>query len=409
MTAPAADLSNSLYASLNVIQPSAPEVVTKPDELARVCERLAAAGSFAFDTEFVGEDHFAPEVCLLQAATDSFCVLIDPMDGLDLTPIWSLIADDRIQIILHAGSEDLMLCWRAIGKQPANIFDLQVAAGFIGLGYPISLLRLARQTLHRKIHKSQTLTDWRKRPLTDEQIRYAIEDVIHLPAIHREIASKLAAAKRTAWACEEFDHLCRPEVFDPDPVLKLRRLKGAGSLRPKELAIADALLEEREALALEYDRPPRAVLKDHLLVEMARRGWTDVRRLRSLRGVNLSTKALARIAERIQQAAESPEESWPEMPGDEDSAEEDVLITLVSAVLRDFCQANSIAYGLLANKQDLRTLVRGYTRPAEKKIKPAILTGWRLKAAGDLIDGLLSGKAAIRIEATGKGHRLRVK
>ncbi len=369
---------------------------------------MAAAGSFAFDTEFVGEDHFAPEVCLLQAATESFCVLIDPMEGLDLTPIWSLIADEQVGVILHAGSEDLMLCWRAIGRQPANVFDLQVAAGFVGLGYPISLTRLARQTLHRRIRKSQTLTDWRKRPLSDEQIRYAIEDVVHLPEIHQYLADKLAAMHRTEWAREEFDHLCRPEVFEPDPVHKLRRLKGAGSLRPKELAIADALLEEREALALEYDRPPRAVLKDHLLVEMARRGWTDVRRLRSLRGVNLSTKALKRIADRIEAAADSPEDSWPEMTNDEDSTEEDVLITLISAVLRDFCHQNSIAYGLLTNKQDLRTLVRGNTRPKEKA-RPNILTGWRLAAAGDLLNGLLSGKSAIRIRTSGNTHHLEVK
>jgi ribonuclease D len=382
------------------------EIVTTPAGLADVCQRLARVGLFAFDTEFVGEDNYEAETCLVQVATDSYCAIIDPLAGLDLTPFWELVADDGIEVIVHAGTEDLAQCFRRVGRPAAKIFDLQIAAGLIGLGYPTSLSRLARITIGAKIHKSQTLTDWRTRPLTQEQIDYAAEDVVHLPAMFRFIGSRLDELGRREWAAVECDRACQSATSNAQGEQKLRRLRGAGGLSRKELAIADALLEEREKLARHYNRPPRAVLRDHLLVEMARRGWTDVQRIRSLRGLNLSTSGVKRLAEVIGRARQLPEECLPQPTNDEDTPSEEVLLLLTSAVLRDYCRHNDLAYTLLASKQDLRAVIRSHTRSAEPGIPTQLRTGWRRTAVGDLLDQILSGQSTIRVKAEGGERRL---
>src|SRR5262249_17211940 len=152
------------------------------------------------------------------------------------------------------------------------------------------------------LHKSQTLTDWRIRPLTAEQIRYAVEDVIHLSKAHRMLVDRLDELGRRSWVAEECERLCAATVPADDPQVKLRRLKGSGSLTRKELAIADAIIAERDILAREYDRPARTILKDHLLVELARRGWTDIKKMRTLRGINVSDAGLRRMATAIEKA-----------------------------------------------------------------------------------------------------------
>jgi ribonuclease D len=376
--------------------------------MAEACKALREAGSFAFDTEFVGEDIYTPEICLIQAATDSDCVLIDPMAKLDLSLFWDLVADESVRVIVHAGSEDLSLCWKHFGKPAANVFDLQIGAGLIGLGYPISLMRLAQITIGARLHKSQTLTDWRQRPLTPDQINYAVEDVAHLPAIHRFIAGRLAKLKREPWAAEECTRACRATTAVARGENRLKRLRGTGSLSAKELAIAEALLEERDKLAQEYNRPARTVLRDHLLIEMARRGWTDPPRIRTLRGINLKGAAIQRLIAAIEAGKRVAPEQWPQIVNDEDTPEEEVLLALLTALLRDYCNRNAVSYALLAGKQDLRALVRIYTRSHKPELPILLQSGWRQTAIGDLLNHVLTGERALRITREGDRTGLRV-
>ncbi len=375
-----------------------PQLIVRQAELQMLCSRLATAGSFAFDTEFVGEDKHRPELCLIQVAVEDGCYLIDPLAGVDVTPFWELVADEQIETIVHAGSEDLALCWHHLGRPAARVLDLQIAGGFVGLGYPSSLAKLAAQAIGVRLHKSQTLTDWRRRPLNEEQLHYASEDVIHLPALHRWIMARLTEAGRLAWAKEECDGACRAALAAARGENKLSRLRGAGALRGQELAIAEALLEERDRLAAEYNRPARAVLRDHILVELARRGWTDTAKIRTLRGLNLSATAARRIAEAIRVGQQVPKSAWPRLTIEQDTPEEEVLIAIASAVLRDFSNQSGIAYALLAGRQDLRDLVRAYTRrPQAGEAEIGLRTGWRRQAIGDLMERILAGEATIRI------------
>jgi len=367
-----------------------------------LCRRLEASGWLAFDTEFVGEDQYRPEVCLIQVAIDGLCVLVDPLNGLDVKPFWELIADEKILVLVHAGSEDICQCWQQIGKPPRNVFDLQIAAGMVGFGYPKSLSRLARETTGRRVHKSQTLTDWRKRPLSAEQIRYAIDDVTCLRPMYEHIHRRLVALGREGWAREECEALCDTVCHRQDEEQWLARLKGVRSCSGKELAIAKALVQVRADLAQRYNRPVRGVLKDHLLVEIARHGWTNAKRIQSLRGVNLGATAVQRLAEAVQKAGQQPPESWPVLASIEDSPREEVLLSLLSAVLREHCRRSNLAYSLVGKKQQLRDLVRMYTRPDEPAGDHAFSSGWRKAAVGELLEDILRGERTVRVVREGE-------
>lgn len=383
-------------------------LITTPAGLSDLCQRLAQTACFAFDTEFVGEDSYQPEICLIQVATDAFQAIVDPIGGLDVRPFWELVADPAVETIVHAGSEDLALCWKTLGRPPAGVADLQVAAGFMGLGYPTALSRLARETIGAKLHKSQTLTDWRRRPLNDEQLAYAIEDVIHLPKMYKHIRKRLESQQRWAWAVEECTAMCEPAIFEAAGPRQLRRLRGLSSLNRQELAIADALLEERENLAKKFNRPARTVLRDHLLVELARRGWTEPGRMRTLRGMNLSNADLERLAATIAKAKAVPPEQWPASQEDDHNRDEDAIIALVSAVLRDYCHHQGVAYALLSSKDEVRACIRSYAAPAAGAEGIALRSGWRGEFAGTLLDRLLTGQASVRIASAGPKPRLTI-
>jgi ribonuclease D len=384
------------------------QVVREQADLEAACARLAEAGRLAFDTEFVGEDYYEAEICLIQAATDSFCVLVDPLAGVDVGPFWRLIGEGPVEVILHAGSEDLSICWKQTGKLPGQVVDLQIGAGLIGLGYPISLSRLISQTTGAKMHKTQTLTDWRRRPLSAEQVRYAVEDVVHLPKAACVLRDRLEELGRSEWLREECASMCRGIASTAGGEGRLRRLRGGSSLKGVELAVAEALLEERDKLAREYDRPPRAVLKDHLVIEIARCRWTEAARLRTLRGVNLSNTALRRLGAVIQSAKELPPEKWPTRLSEDEHPDDEVLTALTSSVLRDFCSRGRLSFSLLANKRDIRDFIRSYTAPEEPQGASRLIQGWRKEAVGELLGQLMAGERGVRVRREGKAYRLAV-
>ncbi len=200
-------------------------IVERPVQLADLCQRCRSQGRFAFDTEFVMEDRYETEVCLIQIAAESTVAIIDPFLGLDLSEVWGLVADPEVETIVHAGQEDLGLCLQHTGQVPRRIFDVQIAAGLVGYDYPISLQKLVQATLGIRLHKGKTLTDWRRRPLTDSQIRYAADDVQHLLAVRHMLGEQLARADRQSWAQSEFARFEQASLYTRATEDKLSRLK----------------------------------------------------------------------------------------------------------------------------------------------------------------------------------------
>ncbi|GJM24903.1 MAG: ribonuclease D [Phycisphaerae bacterium] len=375
-----------------------PRIITDASELSSVCDQISSVHSFAFDTEFIMEDRFKPEIGLIQLATDDTVVLVDPYEVEDLSPVWNLVADPSIEVVVHAGIEDLSLCFTQGGVMPQNVFDCQVACGMITTDYPLSLARMTRNLIKVRLHKSQTLTDWRRRPLSPEQIRYAADDVIYLPSVRRAIQRRSEALKRTDWIAEEMSKFSRPETYERTDRATVVRLKGAGSLDGLGLAVAIELIKVREQLASQYDRPVRSVIRDHLLVEIARHRWTKPSDIKKLRGMNVNSSALRDVASGVERACALPEESWPPVaPVDDESDQEAALAMLLGAVLRAHCNQQNVSHQLVAAKAEIRKFVRSRIRNEESTGQVALDNGWRHAFAGARLDDVISGKRQIQI------------
>lgn len=387
----------------HIAENSEPLIVTDAAELQTVCEQIGEAERFAFDTEFIMEDRFKPEIGLIQLATDDTVVLVDPYEVGDLSPVWKLVADPAIEVIVHAGAEDLSLCYTQGGVVPQNVFDCQIACGMITSDYPLSLARMTRNMIKVRLHKSQTLTDWRRRPLTPEQTRYAADDVIYLPSIRRAIHKRSEQLKRTAWLTEEMARFSLPETFERTDQENVIRLKGAGSLDGLGLAIANELVKVRKTLANEYDRPVRSVVRDHLLIEIARHRWTKPSDIKKLRGMNVRGSALQMLASGVERACALPKQDWPPVaPVDDETNQEAALAMLMGAVLRAYCEQHHVSHQLVATKSDLRKFVRSHVRPTESTDtlpldSGPLGSGWRKAFAGDLLGDVISGKLRIRV------------
>jgi len=347
------------------------------------------------------EDRFAPEVCLIQIATAKQIALIDPFLSLDLDPIWTLVCDEKVETVVHAGQEDLGLCVQHAGLAPRRVFDVQLAAGLCGFDYPLSLQRLVQSTLHIRLHKANTLTDWRKRPLSDPQLRYAAEDVSHLLDVQSELVARLRKLHRLEWAKEECRGLEDISLYRRADEDKLLRVKGAGSLQGRQLAVLRDVLPWRESLAQVRNRPPRTVLRDHLLVEIARLGLSSYAAIRELRGINLGDKDVHALARVVHKALHSPDESWPRRePRDAETPGEDVLLPFLTSVLKGYCAANDLAYGLAATKKDIRDLIRHFvTGEPRQRDRVALLSGWRGNAVGGMMEDLLHGRSFVRVHS----------
>lgn len=384
------------------------DFVTDNEQLRRLCARVAENHTFAFDTEFVMEDRFTPEISLVQLATSEGRIsLIDPHVVDDLSPLWRLVCDPDIITVVHAGMEDLALCFNRSGDVPRNIFDCQLAAGLVSTEYPLSLSRLARNLLRVRLHKSQTLTDWNRRPLTEEQIEYAAADVHHLLEIHQKIMRRLKKFDRLEWLNEEMARFSEAATYQRAPDEAALRLKGARGLDARQLAVARELVKVRERLAHQYNRPVRAVVRDHLLIEIARHGWTKPEQIRKLRGLSLRSDALRELAAGVRTAMDLPRDQWPTVDEPFEETETEAALSLVvSGVIRAYCDRNRIAHQLVASRQAVRDHVRSVLRG--RNSDSPLARGWRAASVGRIVDDLLSGESSISVERNSSEPVLRI-
>lgn len=378
-------------------------LVTSQDQLDTFCEACREQGQFAFDTEFVMEDRFEAELCLIQLAHAKSVAIVDPFLELDLAEVWGLVCDEAVVTVTHAGQEDLGIALQRCGETPRNVYDVQIAAGFSGYDYPLSLQKLARVTLNVRLHKSKTLTDWRRRPLSEAQFHYAAEDVNHLLEIRKKLDRRLGEWDRLGWVCEEFSRFEDITLYRRAEKEKLARIKGSGSLVGRQRLVLKELLAWRESMAAQLNRPQRAVLKDHLLIEVARHELCSPTEVRDLRGLNLGDKHVRLLCDVVKQALATPKEQWPTQPPQVfESPEESALIPFVTGVIRAVGLEKKIAYGLLASKKSIGDLVRHVVRKdLQDNGEVALLSGWRRQAIGEELTEILSGRRSVRVDGTG--------
>ncbi len=385
------------------------ELITTPQDLDRCCEHLASARRFGFDTEFVGEDSYHPTLCLVQVATEERLFLLDPQAIGPLDSFWSLVTDQTNLVVVHAAREEIRLCNLWAGAAPGNLFDLQIAAGLVGYSYPLSHTNLVNQVLGIKLPKAETLTEWRSRPLTPEQIRYASDDVRYLLPMWEKLSTELDQLGRLSWAREEFDRLKGVAALDENNVLvsleKWRKLRGLGSLDRRRLAIVRELYDWREGEAARTNRPPRTVVRDDLIVEIAKRNPKRTGDLQVIRG--LSKRLFDAILETVDRARKLPPEACPE-PADKEQDPPQLAIVghILTAFLNDYCAKNRLANNLVATNQELKLLLRCVSRNQPLASDSLLTTGWRAQHILPEIFEVLKGKRTIRIGNVNKSGPL---
>lgn len=248
-------------------------LITDPDGLRELCVKLEPAARIAIDTEFVPEYTYTPTLCLIQLATDELLALVDPLAVQDLTPLWEAFVRPGREIVLHAGKEEMNFILGNAGRLPEEVFDVQLAAGFVGLGYPLAYSKLAHRLTRAHPASAETRTDWRNRPLSERQIQYALDDVRHLLPIRDKLGQMLQGLGRTSWFVDE--SVCfRQRILERDSNEPWRRISGAGSLSPRELAVLREIANWRDSRAKKLNKPTRWILRDDLLSDLAKRQST---------------------------------------------------------------------------------------------------------------------------------------
>jgi len=371
-------------------------IVTDAESLMDCVAHLQTVEVFGFDTEFVGEDSYHPELCLVQVATEERRYLLDPLALDSLTPFWNIVTDPAKCVIVHAGREEVRMCKHFSGQVPGNLFDVQIAAGLLGLGYPLGHAALVQQTLHAQLSKGETLTDWRKRPLTAAQIRYAYDDVRYLIPLWKKLTARLRERNRLEWAQEEFATFLEKSCGDSPTTERWRKLRGLGSFDRRKLAVVRALYQWREEQAARLNRPSRFVLRDDLLIEAAKWNPASDRDFQQLRGMPKTD--LAMLSQLIESARQTPLADCPEaVERDIETPQQTLITTLLNAVLNDFCRQSSLTPALVATMSDLRALVRSQMLGESFGSESALGRGWRREAVLPELLLMLQGRKSIRI------------
>src|ERR671932_1842525 len=257
----------------------------QPD-VAAIAARAGRAGRLGLDTEFMPEGRYRPLLCLVQVVVDDDVVVLDPLtEALDAGPLAAVLADPAVEVVLHAGRQDVAILRREWRTAFTNVFDTQVAAGFAGFSAQAGYNGLLHDVLRIRLPKTASFTRWDARPLTEEQLRYARGDVEHLLQLADEIQRRLRERGRLEWAREECVAIAEA-TDERDPEEVWRRLPRVTGLDPRERAVARELAAWRERTAAHEDRPVGAIVRDPTVVELAKRQPSGRRELAQIRGVN---------------------------------------------------------------------------------------------------------------------------
>ncbi|MFO0947326.1 MAG: ribonuclease D [Planctomycetota bacterium] len=374
-------------------------LVTQPDQLQELCARLRESVRIAFDTEFVPEYTFAPQLCLIQVATDELYAVIDPLAIDDVGPFWQAVMRPGCEIVVHAGKEEMNFCLTHTGQLPKRVIDIQLAGGMTGLGFPTSYSNLAQRLLNANPSSGETRTDWRKRPLSPRQVEYALDDVRYLLPMRDRLCEMLEAKGRVAWFEEETASILENQLHREDGE-RWRRLSGAGSLPSRGLAVLRELVAWRENRARQMDKPPRWVLRDDLLVELAKRQPTSLRELQSTRGIgNVGENRWAKdLIDSIVRGRALPEDECPKRIHKRETPDEQMIVKILSAAMIHLARNHQIAAGLLGSNEDLRQLMDWQAGGESLDNAPRLASGWRAQVCGNGLTDLLKGRTAVRIQ-----------
>jgi ribonuclease D len=359
------------------------QLVTQPAQLDRLIEQLAASPWIALDTEFMRERTYYARLCLVQVATPEVIACVDPLLLPSIDPLLDLLHAPTTLKVLHSARQDLEVFWDLRKALPTPVFDTQIAAALIGLDEQIGYGNLVESITGVRLPKLHTRTDWSARPMSDAQLRYAFDDVHYLRDVYRHLERELERLGRHAWLAEECAQLTEPLLYRNDPGGAWRRLRGGQSLAPQAQVVLRALAAWREREAQQRNLPRGWVVKDAVLLDIARRAPRTLDELATV--PELAPAILRRfgatiLAEIARSQAEPPVALWPPFEPPDPARQQ--LYKDMAARVQACAARDGISATLVATRQDLQQLIQsGESR---------LLHGWRRAVIGNELAALRS-------------------
>ncbi|MDX2307597.1 MAG: ribonuclease D [Hyphomicrobium sp.] len=369
--------------------------ITTTDELAVFCRDLANQDFVTVDTEFMREQTFWPELCLIQIAADGQEAIVDPMAGrIDLGPFYELMANDRVTKVFHAARQDIEIIYSGARLVPNPIFDTQVAASVCGFGDSVSYVNLVREITGQDLDKSSRFTDWSRRPLSEKQLVYALGDVTHLRDVYRHLKSELEKFNRESWLDEEMAELKNPSTYLTHPEDAWKRLKMRVRNR-KSFAVLIELAAWRERVAQSSNVPRNRVLRDEALYDIANQMPTSTEQLAGLRTLSDGFSRSARAREIIEAVNRGLERDPKALPAQSNarpvSAEAGATVELLKVLLKSAAARHRVAPRMIADTEDLERIA------AEHEPDVLALRGWRRDLFGEDALRLKRGELALSL------------
>ncbi len=369
--------------------------ITTTNYLAEVCGRLQRHPFVTVDTEFLRESTYYPKLCVAQIASTDEAVVVDALaDGIDLKPLFNLMADENVIKVFHAARQDIEICWHAAGLIPAPLVDTQVAAMVLGYGDSIAYDQLVQRITGDNLDKSLRFTDWTRRPLSEAQIAYAISDVTHLRDVYVKLEADLKKRGRTEWMREEMRVLTSPDTYRMEPEHAWQRLQ-TRVRKPKELAVLIEVAAWREREAQTRDVPRGRVLKDDVVGDLAVQAPTTIERLGNLRslpkGFERSRWGEA-IIEAVKRGLARDVKTLPKIERPKGAPNGQATVELLKVLLRMTAERHGVAAKVIATMDDLDRIA------ADDDADVPALSGWRRELFGEKALALKHGRLALAVE-----------
>jgi ribonuclease D len=372
------------------------EYIKKPEQLDDLCQRIENAPWIAVDTEFLREKTYYPKFCLLQLATPEWVACVDPIALPDLSKLFDAIYNPNVIKVFHSCRQDLEIFYQLTGKLPTPIFDTQIAAPLLGLQENTGYATLVSTFLNINLNKNHTRADWSYRPLSDDEIQYAADDVIHLCDIYQHMVKQLTELGRMDWLNADFAALENPEQYETSPENAWLRVKGKNKLTGKQLSIVQAISQWRETAAQNENRPKNWLLRDDLLFDFAKLQPETMEALSKIRGiseraVNYYGKELCAL---VKVAKTTPPIPMPEYTKNAFSKnqQQEAIIDILFALVRIRAEENQLNPTILGTRSDLDALLNGNDEEC------LLLRGWRFSMVGKELQQLLRGELQLKVE-----------
>jgi ribonuclease D len=356
--------------------------------------QLSSQATIGLDTEFISEGRYEPELCLVQLSTPEEIFIVDPLVFPGLRPMWELLAAPGRELVTVAARQEVKFCAKGADAPPACVLDLQVAAGLLGYGYPLSHTNLCLRILNARVNGGESFTDWRKRPLRPVQLEYAADDVRYLLPMRDKILERAGKLDRTSWVRGECDHLVKSVLREDERW----RISGSARLSRRQLAVLREVWRWRDRQASNLNVPTSRVLGDSMLIEIARRSPASVDDLFSIRGLDsrMLRKAEQDVVDAVARARSIPEAELPSNERRDDPPQVAVLAKLLSVAVANLAAETNVDTALLATTSDIQEIVRWFL-DKEGTPLPEVMEGWRGEILQESLIGFLEGKKVVRV------------